>query len=109
MTRVHLLSLHLDLVVARVALQVSRALNSCLVDKVTVSYECKQFLSYCGIDKVTVSYECEQFLRKAWHIWHDGLSPFFYDVCKVSERATLHLPLELGACMVDAWAFSPYV
>jgi len=54
LTRVDLLSLRSYLVVARVALQAGRALNTHLI--------------YCGVDKVTIAYECERFLRKAWRI-----------------------------------------
>ena len=32
-----------------------------------------------SIEMVMVSYECGQFSRKAWHIWRDDSSPFFYD------------------------------
>ena len=47
------------------------------------------------VDKVTVYYECKRFSREAWRIWQEGSSPFFYDTCKISNGAMLHLPLDL--------------
>ena len=51
---VNLLLLHSCLIVAHVALQADRTLNTRHIN--------------CDVDKVTVAYECKRFLREAWRI-----------------------------------------